>query len=184
MLDVEDGGRSVGSQAVVLPADGARVSVRVRFTASEAGPRVFRLKVAPQPGEVVTQNNRRDVETNIGDRRERILYYEGEPRFEMKFARRAVSDDPNLQLVTLQRTADNKHLRLDIDASGVELAAGFPKTREELFAYRGLVLGSIEATAFTADQLRMIAEFVDVRGGELPLLGGARPFPEGGYPGT
>ncbi len=184
MLDVEDGGRIVGSQAVVLPADGDPVSVRVRFTASEAGPRVFRLKVAPQPGEVVTQNNQRDVQIDIRDRRERILYYEGEPRFEMKFARRAVSDDPNLQLVTLQRTADNKHLRLDIDASGVELAAGFPKTREELFAYRGLVLGSIEASAFTADQLRMIAEFVDVRGGGLLLLGGARAFAEGGYTGT
>jgi uncharacterized membrane protein len=183
-LDVEDGGRIVGSQPVVLPADGDPVSVRVRFTASDAGPRVFRLKVAPQPGEVVTQNNQRDVQIDIRDRRERILYYEGEPRFEMKFARRAVSDDPNLQLVTLQRTADNKHLRLDIDASGVELAAGFPKTREELFAYRGVVLGSIEASAFTADQLRMIAEFVDVRGGGLLLLGGARAFAEGGYAGT
>ena len=145
---------------------------------------MFRLKVAPQPGEVVTQNNQRDVQIDIRDRKERILYYEGEPRFEMKFARQAIKDDPNLQLVTLQRTAENKHLRLDIDAAGVELAAGFPKTREELFAYRGLVLGSVEASAFTADQLRMIAEFVDVRGGGLLLLGGARAFAEGGYAGT
>src|SRR5204862_2158638 len=114
----------------------------------------------------------------------RILYYEGEPRFEMRFARRAIADDPNLQLVTLQRTADNKHLRLDIDPAGVELAAGFPKTREELFAYRGIVLGSVEASAFTADQLRMIAEFVDVRGGGLLVLGGGRSFAEGGYAGT
>jgi uncharacterized membrane protein len=183
-LDVEDGGRIVGSQPVRLPADGDPVSVRVRFTATEAGPRVFRLKVAPQPGEVVIQNNQRDVQIDIRDRKERLLYYEGEPRFEMKFARQAIKDDPNLQLVTLQRTAENKHLRLDIDAAGVELAAGFPKTREELFAYRGLVLGSVEASAFNADQLRMIAEFVDVRGGGLLLLGGARAFAEGGYAGT
>jgi uncharacterized membrane protein len=185
-LDVEDEGRIVGSQPVRLPADGDPISVRVRFTATQAGPRVFRLKVAPQAGEVVTQNNQRDVQIDIRDRRERILYYEGEPRFEMKFARRAIQDDPNLQLVTLQRTAENKYLRLDIDATtgGVELAAGFPKTREELFAYRALVLGSIEASAFTADQLRMIAEFVDVRGGGLLLLGGHRAFAEGGYSGT
>src|SRR6185295_13730123 len=58
------------------------------------------------------------------------------------------------------------------------------KTREELFAYRGLVLGSVEASAFNADQLRMISEFVDVRGGGLLLLGGARAFAEGGYAGT
>ena len=44
------------------------------------------------------------------DARERILYFEGEPRSEMKFINRAVSDDKNLQVVTLQRTADNKFL--------------------------------------------------------------------------
>ena len=183
-LDVEDGGRIVGSQPVRLPADGDPVSVRVRFTATEAGPRVFRLKVVPQPGEIVTQNNQRDVQIDIRDRKERILYYEGEPRFEMKFARQAIKGDQNLELVTLQRTAENKFLRLDIDAAGVELAAGFPKSREELFAYRGLVLGSVEASAFTGDQLRMIAEFVDVRGGGLLFLGGPRAFAEGGYEGT
>ena len=183
-LDVEDQGRMVGSQPVRLPADGDPVSVRVRFTATEAGPRIFRLRVAPQPGEVVTQNNQRDVQIDIRDRKERILYFEGEPRFEMKFARQAIKDDPNLELVTLQRTAENKYLRLDIDAAGVELAAGFPKTREELFAYRGLMLGSIEASAFSGDQLRMIAEFVDVRGGGLLFLGGPRAFAEGGYAGT
>jgi uncharacterized membrane protein len=101
----------------------------------------------------------------------------------MKFARQAIKDDPNLQLVTLLRTAENKHFRFDVNAPE-ELVAGFPKTREELFAYRGLVLGSVEASAFTADQLRMIAEFVDVRGGGLLVLGGGRSFAEGGYAGT
>ena len=65
-----------------------------------------------------------------------------------------------------------------------ELVGGFPKTREELFAYRGLILGSVEAGAFTGDQLQMIADFVDRRGGGLLMLGGARSFGEGGYGGT
>src|SRR3954451_13302190 len=102
----------------------------------------------------------------------------------MKFMRLAVADDPNLQLVTLQRTAENKYYRFDVDPSGVELAAGFPRTREELFAYRAVILGSVEASAFTGDQLRMLAEFVDVRGGGLLLLGGPHAFAEGGYTGT
>ena len=138
-LDVEDGARIVGSQPVKLPADGDPISVRVRFIATEAGPRVFRLKVSPQAGEVVTQNNQRDVQIDVRDRRERILYYEGEPRFELKFARQAIKDDQNLELVTLVLTAENKHFRF---VNGPEeLVAGFPKTRDELFAYRGIVLG-------------------------------------------
>ena len=182
-LDVEDGGRIVGSQEVKLPVDGEPAAVRVRFTASEAGPRVFRFKISPKAGEIVTQNNQRDALIEVLDRRERLLYYEGEPRPEMKFLRRAVEDDKNLEVVTLQRTADNKFMRLSVDGPE-ELAAGFPKTRDELFAYRGIILGSIEAGAFTGDQLRMIGEFVERRGGGLLMLGGSRSFSEGGYAGT
>jgi uncharacterized membrane protein len=103
----------------------------------------------------------------------------------MKFINRAVFDDKNLQIVTLQRTADNKFLRLGVDPANVdELLGGFPKTRDELFKFKGLILGSIEAAAFSADQLQMIADFVDRRGGGLLMLGGARSFAEGGYGGT
>ena len=182
-VDVEDEGRIVGSEKVKLGADGAPATVRLRVMASEPGPRAFRFKASVLPGEVVAENNVRETTIDVRSSREKILYYEGEPRFEMKFIRRAVADDKNLQLVALQRTADNKYLRLDIDNAD-ELVAGFPKTREELFGYRALVLGSVEAGAFTGDQLRMIAEFVDKRGGGLLVLGGGRSFAQGGWAGT
>lgn len=182
-LNVEDDGRLVGSQQVKLPDDGSAVTARVRFSVMDAGPRVFRFRVAPQEGELVTENNARQAMIDVRDRREKILYFEGEPRSEVKFIRRAVADDPNLLVVLLQRTADNKFMRVGVDNAD-ELAAGFPKTREELFAYQGLILGSIEAGAFTGDQLKMIAEFVDRRGGGLLMFGGGRSFSEGGYAGT
>ena len=185
-VDVEDEGRIIGSQQVQLPSDGSPASVRVRATATESGPRLFRFRVAPQEGELVTQNNVRESLVNVRDAREQILYFEGEPRWEMKFLRRAVADDKNLEVVTLQRTADNKFMRLfgDDPENPDELEGGFPKTREELFRYRGLILGSVEAGIFSGDQLQMIAEFVEKRGGGLLMLGGARSFAEGGYGGT
>src|SRR4029078_10710510 len=119
----------------------------VRFTAADAGPRVFKFRIAPRPGELVTENNARDALIDIANRKEKILYYEGEPRPEMKFIRRAVFDDKNLAVITLQRTADNKYLRFLEDEPPEELASGFPKTREELFADRCLILGSTESGA-------------------------------------
>lgn len=186
-VDVEDEGRIVGSEKVQLPADGSPASVRIRATATEAGPRLFRFKVMPQDGELVPQNNVREALIHVRDARDRILYFEGEPRFEMKFIRRAVADDRNLAVDALQRTADNKYMR--IFGEGAEnpdemLLGGFPKTREELFKYRGLILGSVEAGVFSGDQLQMIADFVDRRGGGLLMIGGARAFGEGGYGGT
>jgi uncharacterized membrane protein len=182
-IDVEDEGRIVGSEEVQLPNDGSPATAQVRATATVPGPRLFTFRVAPLPDEVVTQNNVRETLINVRDTREKILYFEGEPRFEMKFIRRAVEEDKNLQVVALQRTADNKFMRIGVDGSD-ELAGGFPRTREELFAYRALILGSIEAGAFSGDQLQMIADFVDRRGGGLLMIGGARSFAEGGYGGT
>ena len=182
-LNVEDAGRILNTQDVVLGGNGEPTTVRVHFTATEPGARTIRFRIPPQAGEEITQNNAREVLLDVEDRKEKILYFDGEPHFEVKFIERAVADDPNLQIVLLQRTMDNKYLRINVGGPD-ELAAGFPKTRDELFAYRGLMLGSIEASAFTGDQLRMIADFADRRGGGLLMVGGKRAFAEGGYAGT
>src|SRR5688572_11714265 len=126
-VDIEDEGRIVGSQKVQLPADGSPATARIRAIASEVGPRLFTFRVAPQEGELVTQNNVRQALINVRDEQERILYFEGEPRWEMKFLGRAVADDKNLLSVKLQRTADNKYMRIDGDPD--EVQGGFPKTR-------------------------------------------------------
>jgi uncharacterized membrane protein len=178
-LVVEDGGRVVHTEDVELPVVG-ELSLRVHATASEPGPRVFSFRVVPLPGEQVVENNRRDVLIRVADRQEKILHFEGEPRFEAKFLRRAVDGDRNLRVVTLLRTSENKFYRVGVD-DAEELADGFPRTREELYRYRGLILGSVEASFFTPDQLRMIGEFVNERGGGLLMLGGRHSFSEGGY---
>jgi uncharacterized membrane protein len=182
-LLVEDASRVLHAQEIELPDEGEALAARVHVALNDPGPRLLRFRVAPREGEQVTQNNQQDALVHVLDRREKILYFEGETRFEPKFVRRAVAEDKNLQLVTLMRTAKNKYLRMDVD-DAEELAAGFPKTREELFRYRGVVLGSVEASLFTSDQLRMLADFVSQRGGGLLMIGGSRAFSEGGYAGT
>src|SRR6185295_11619098 len=97
-LNVEDEGRIVGTQEVTLPPDGESTTVRVSFTAPDAGARAFRFSVPLQANEQVAQNNAREALIEVRDRREKILYFEGEPRFETKFIRRAVEDDKNLQV--------------------------------------------------------------------------------------
>lgn len=182
-LVAEDSGRIVATQEVVLPADGEAAAVRVQVPAMRAGARLLSFRIAPQAGEMIAQNNAQHALVTVQGRREKILYLEGEPRFELKFIRRAVVDDERLQLVTLQRTAEGKFLRLSVDDS-LELLGGFPATREELYAYRGVILGSIEASFFTVEQLRMLADFVSERGGGLLVLGGRRALAEGGFAGT
>ncbi len=180
---VEDSGRVVASQQVTFPRDGEVASVRLRVPVPEPGARMWRVRVAVQPGEEVSENNERRAVVTVQDRHEKVLYVEGEPRPEIKFARRAVEGDAQLQLVTLLRSAKDKYLRLGVDDS-LELVNGFPTTRAQLFGYRAIVLGSIEASFFTGDQLRMMADFVSERGGGLLALGGRASFAEGGFAST
>jgi hypothetical protein len=188
-LIVEDDGRTVTSEEITLPANGESETFKVRLKAADAGPRTFRFRVPVQSNEEVTQNNQRDMLIDVYSRTEKLLYLEGEPRPEPKFVRHATEKDPNLAVVLLQRTAEatvnapDKYLRLGVDAAE-ELQGGFPTTREELFVYRSIILGSVEAAAFTPDQQRMLEDFVDVRGGSLLALGGLRSYSEGGWAGT
>jgi uncharacterized membrane protein len=182
-LVVEDDDRILAEEEVAFQDDGEPVVKRIRFTLEEVGPRQLRIRVPVQEGERVAQNNERRIGVEVRAAREKILYFEGEPRYEVGFIRRALKSDENLQVVVLQRTAEDKFLRLDVD-DGQELSGGFPRTREELFQYRGLILGSVEASFFTYDQLAMIADFVSRRGGGFLMLGGRWSFAEGGYGGT
>ena len=183
-LNVEDEGRIVSTQDVTLPADGESATVRVRFTADDAGRAAVPVQGAGRrPASRSRRTTRATRSIEVSDRAEKVLYFEGEPRFEMKFIRRAVEDDKNLQVVILQRTAENKYLparrrqprragrRLPEDARGaVRLPRDHPRQRRS-----GVV---------HARQLRMLADFVSKRGGGLLMLGGRRSFAEGGWAGT
>jgi uncharacterized membrane protein len=183
ILTIDAGGRLVGVDTVPLARDREMMVVPIRVPALEAGTLPVRVSVAPLEGEVTTVNNHASAVLRIREGPEKILYVEGEPRPELAFLRRAVDGDSALRVVALIRTARDKHLRLGVDDS-LELVNGFPVRREELFKYRAIVLGSVEAGYFDRDQLRMLQDFVGVRGGGLLALGGRSALAEGGFAGT
>jgi uncharacterized membrane protein len=65
------------------------------------------------------------------------------------------------------------------DAS--ELAGGFPRTAEELYAYHAVILDDLEAGFFSPAQATLLQRFVSERGAGLLMLGGMESFQEGSY---
>lgn len=179
-IEALDEGRIAASRSVRLERGDATRVVTLTVPAERAGVRRLRFRAAPAPGEEMTRNNERTALTLVEEGALELLYFEGQPRWEMKFLRRAVRGDPGLRVACLLRTAGGKFYRVDV-ADADELAGGFPETREELFRYSAVILGSVEASFFTADQLRMLRDFVSRRGGGLLTLGGRSAYAEGGY---
>jgi uncharacterized membrane protein len=170
----------LASRAIRLGPDGNLQTETLMFNIGGAGARTLEIAAVPLPGEENTANNRLTRVVNVGSEPRRILYIEGEPRWEYKFIRQAEEDDRMVQIASMVRTSQNKIYRQGI-ADPKELANGFPSRPEDLFAYQGLIIGSVEAGYFNPGQQQLIHEFVDRRGGGLLMLGGQFALADGGW---
>jgi uncharacterized membrane protein len=175
------GSGSTYAERDIALADAPEQTETIEFNAGKAaGVKTLEVRVEPQPGETNIQNNKLKRVLAIDGTKQRILYVEGEPRWEYKFLRRAIDDDPALQVVSMLRTTQNKIYRQGI-ANPNDLEDGFPTKPEDLFEYQGLILGSIESAFFSGPQQQMIKDFVDRRGGGAIFLAGRWALSDGGY---
>jgi uncharacterized membrane protein len=177
-ITVRDGNKVLASRPVTFKADGALQSETLLFNAGDAGAKPFQFSIDPLPGESNRLNNSLMRLVNVDSDKRRILYVEGEPRWEYKFIRRAEDGDQLVQVASMLRTTENEVYRQGI-SDPKELAEGFPSTAEELFGFQGIILGSIEAGYFTPAQKDLIRQFVDRRGAGLLFLGGHSSLADG-----
>jgi uncharacterized membrane protein len=180
MLTVRDGGKVLAGRQITLASDGVTQNESLLFNPGDAGAKTLQFSVDPLPGEENRDNNSVARLVNVESAKRRVLYVEGEPRWEYKFIRRAEQDDRLLTIVSMLRTSENKIYRQGIE-DPKELADGFPSRAEDLFPYQAIIIGSVEANYFTAAQKELIQQFVDRRGGGLLFLGGRAALGDGGW---
>src|SRR5712671_2579905 len=180
MLSVRDAGKVLAARQITLASDGVMQNEPLVFNAGAAGARTLQFTIDPLSGEDNRDNNALTRLVNVESSKRRILYVEGEPRWEYKFIRRAEQDDRIVTVISMLRTSENKIYRQGID-DPKELADGFPTRMEDLFDYQAIIIGSVEANYFTAAQKELIQQFVDRRGGGLLLLGGRASLGDGGW---
>ena len=95
VLLVRDGEKTVGSREITFNSEGASQVETVFFSPGGAGVKNLHFVLGPLPGEENLANNSVARLLGVTDDKRRILYVEGEPRWEYKFIRRAEDDDKN-----------------------------------------------------------------------------------------
>lgn len=179
-ITVRDGDKTLAVREVTLAADGRIQTEPLFFPAGAAGAKSLEFGVEPLAGEENQGNNAVTRPLLVSEAKRRILYVEGEPRWEYKFIRRAAVDDPAVEFVSMLRTSENKTYRQGIGDPG-ELADGFPSRPEDLFGYSGILIGSVDVDYFTPLQKELLREYVDRRGGGVLFLGGRSSLSDGGW---
>ena len=179
-VKVYNGEEFLSTHDVELNAEQTSTLALIDIEVPEPGQLDLRFTLDPINGERNLANNTRARVVDVPEGKYRILYIEGEPRWEYKFMQRALIEDPSIQLSTLLKVTPNKFYRQGID-DPAELAEGFPTDRTDLFAYDALIIGSMQVAEFTQDQQEMIRDFVSERGGSLMMIAGLNGLGLGGW---
>lgn len=178
VLKVRDAGTLIAARRIALPADERTVRTEISFSAGEPGLRELTFELEPPPGDRLSGNNAQERLLTVAEHRRRVLYLEGEPRWEYKFLRRALDGDDVLTLTSWLATTDRKTYRQGVEGPE-ELADGFPADRLALYGYDVVVLGSVAATTLSAAQHADLEAFVSERGGSLLALAGREALDDG-----
>ncbi|MDE0552614.1 MAG: glutamine amidotransferase, partial [Candidatus Poribacteria bacterium] len=151
--------------------------VLLRFIPRQAGTQRFEVHAELGETEAVPQNNTKTFLLKVAPtKRVKILFVDGKPRSEFGFIKRALKNDPNIQLTDRFLTSitnDTRHY----GGTQSEAAHNFrfyPNQKEILFDFDAIILGNVDASQFTSVQLENTHEFVRTRGGGLLMLGGSQ----------
>jgi uncharacterized membrane protein len=169
-------GNLVDTRQVVQRVEGSPLNETFSISPSQKGPTLYTVEVPAADGEVTTENNRRSIVVAPPSRKRRVLFLQGAPGFDHAFIKRALDQDPGLEVDLVVRKGHNEAGQptyyVQAAASRIQaLGSGFPSSREALFDYDAVLAGSMEWHLLGRDQLQMLADFVGHRGGGLLVMG-------------
>ncbi len=92
------GGKKIAEKTVELPSSGESVPVKFEVIPKKAGQKYYTVKVPQVSGEVSVSNNSRTVSIKVLPAKKKILIACDHPSFEVSFLRRALAQDPHLEV--------------------------------------------------------------------------------------
>lgn len=160
------------NQAVAkLPAGTEVANLPIKLSA--------RLSLAT--AEANQRNNMLDGYTLVASQKSRLLLLDGRSRWETRYLKNMFTRDPSWQLDSVimshapSAAQTNRPTGQQSDAKATPIKANsLPSTRAELFEFDLVVLGEVEAFLLPADFLQWLREYVEVAGGGLIVIDGAR----------
>jgi hypothetical protein len=164
---------------VRLAPDDQKQEIHFTYVPTRAGRYYYTVAAAVQPGEITAANNKRAFVQNVIDKKLKVLYVEGEPRYEFRYLKNAILRDTSLDFACLLLSADD----LDSGGEGNIKVKGFPNDEKALFDYDIIVLGDVPRSYFSDAQLMALRRFVEDRGASLLVIAGEQHMPHE-YAGT
>jgi hypothetical protein len=166
------GSETIGTKSVSLGPSTRKESVSFTFVPKQTGAFTYSVSVTEQAGEITVLNNRRQFLQRVIGKRLKILYVEGEPRWEYRYLKNAILRDDQIRFgcILVSSTAQT-------GGEGNIPIYKFPQDEKSLFEYDLIILGDVPRSYFSELQLRNMRRFVEDRGGSLIVISGEKHMP-------
>jgi len=155
--------------------------VTLTLTPEKVGRHTYTVRIRPDPAERRSENNQREVHLLVTDPKIRVLYVEGVVRPEYKPLKSVLETDPNVEVLSLVQVKRGEFLQAGT-MTGITLA-GFPQTLEDMRKFDVFIIGDLDRSYFSAQQLANLKMAIS-EGRGLVMVGGYNSFGPGGYEGT
>ena len=179
VVSLKRGNEVVASQEIDLPAGPAEQArtVTLKFKPTQAGSFVYTATVGTPEGaelkEPLLINNAATFPLQVDGEPIRVLYLEGAMRYEFKFLKARLEDDPDVNLASVLR-------RVNPELAGFR-PGGDMLTPDRLKTTDVVILGDLEGKFLTAAEYDAVLKWLDGKNRALLVLGGYAAFGPDGW---
>lgn len=167
-LVLEDDGREIHRYDVGNLAAGHEARIELADHPSEPGLKRYTLRLVEGDSEV---GAKRAVNVQVTDQRHEVLMLEDTWRWDFKYLRRLLEDDPSFNFTAFLSRGGAAFVQFGEPERRVQLG-GFPHSRRELDGFDTLILGNLDPRAWPRGLARHIYDAVAEGGKSLVVIAG------------
>lgn len=170
-VSIKRGPDVLASKKVAFAAGVSQQEVALTFTPREPGSFVLTAAVEAPSGERLLGNNAQHFPLRVDAEPIKVLYIEGFLRYEYKYLKERLEDDPDVEL--------RSSVRRESPDAGGKPERDFPSDAE-LKDFHVVILGDMEGNYLSAAEAQRLLRWLDGKNHSLVVLGGYRSLgPDG-----
>ena len=164
--------RRVSQKEVRLEGGMQFEDIDFRIDLYDKGAARVSVVIEPFADEISAGNNRIDRSIRVVNEKVKVLYIEGNPRWEYRYLSAILKRDPRMEVTFIASSVGP-----EIARNSPDHIERFPNRREEAFQYDLVILGDTDAKFFTEEELEVLEELIRDRGASLLMLCGPMHSP-------
>lgn len=164
--------RSVSQKQVQLEGGLQFVDIDFRVDIYEKGAARIAVVIEPFGDEISAANNRIERSIRVVNEKVKVLYIEGNARWEFRYLSAILKRDPRIDVTFIASSVGP-----EIARNSPDHIERFPNKREEAFQYDLVILGDVDSAFFSEEELELLEELIRDRGASLLMLCGPMHSP-------